>query len=175
MANIPNGISISELERLHKSNISAVRFNLKRGGSERLENLVELSNRLFDSYGWHTELYIDSKHLKELKTTLEQIPRFSIDHLGLSKAGLLELYYWAEKGVKIKATGFGRLDFNPVNIMKKIYAINPSSLMFGTDLPSTRAKVPFTVNDLKLIKDNFSNTEQKNIFYENAIEWYGKN
>ena len=119
VANIPIGIKNSELERLSESNICAVRFNLKRGGSESLENLVELSNRLYNSYGWHTELYVDSKNLKELKSTLEQIPRFSIDHLGLSKTGLMDLYYWAEKGVKIKATGFGRLDFNPIAIMKK--------------------------------------------------------
>ncbi len=175
VANIPIGLSLNELERLNKSNICAVRFNLKRGGSERLENLVELSNRLFDNYGWHTELYVDSNDLKELKTTLEQIPKFSIDHLGLSKAGLWELYYWAEKGVKIKATGFGRVDFDPISVMKKIYSITPNSVMFGTDLPSTRAKVPFTVKDLKLIKDNFSENEQKRIFSKNAIEWYRKN
>jgi len=174
VANIPISVSINELERLNKSNICAVRFNLKRGGSERLENLIELSNMLFDNYGWHTELYVDSNDLKELKTILQQIPKFSIDHLGLSKAGLTELYYWAEKGVKIKATGFGRVDFNPISVMKKIYSINPNSLMFGTDLPSTRAKTPFSVKDLKLIQDNFSDNERKRIFYKNAIEWYRK-
>jgi len=175
VANIPIGLSIAELNRLNKSNVCAVRFNLKRGGSERLENLIELSNSLFDNYGWHTELYVDSKDLKNLKTILKKIPKFSIDHLGLSKAGLTELYYWAEKGVKIKATGFGRVDFNPISVMKKIYSINPNSLMFGTDLPSTRAKTPFTVKDLKLIQENFSDNEQKQIFYKNAIEWYRKN
>ena len=172
VANIPIVMKKSELERLNQSNIRAVRFNLKRGGSESLENLVELSNNLYDKYGWNTELYVDSKNLKELKTTLEKIPKFSIDHLGLSKAGLSELYYWAEKGVKIKATGFGRLDFNPTEVMKRIHSINPNSLMFGTDLPSTRAKRPFTSDHLKLIKDSFSESEQKKILYENAIKWY---
>jgi len=172
VANIPIVMKKSELERLNQSNIRAVRFNLKRGGSESLENLVELSNNLYDKYGWNTELYVDSKNLKELKTTLEKIPKFSIDHLGLSKAGLSELYYWAEKGVKIKATGFGRLDFNPTEVMKRIHSINPNSLMFGTDLPSTRAKRPFTFDHLKLIKDSFSESEQKKILYENAIKWY---
>lgn len=175
VANIPIGINKSELERLNQSNIRAVRFNLKRGGSEILGNLVELSNRLYERYSWHTELYVDSKNLKELKTTLEQIPKFSIDHLGLSETGLGDLYYWAEKGVKIKATGFGRLDFNPIDIMKKIYSINPNSLMFGTDFPSTRAKTPFTFDHLKMINDNFSDSEQKRILYQNAVDWYGKN
>lgn len=175
VANIPIGMKKNELEKLNQSNIRAVRFNLKRGGSESLENLVELSNRLYDEYSWHTELYVDSKNLKELKSILEQIPKFSIDHLGLSKTGLADLYYWAEKGAKIKATGFGRLDFNPIEVMKKIHSINPNSLMFGTDLPSTRAKEPFTFDHLEMIKDNFSENEQIRILYENAIDWYGKN
>lgn len=175
VANIPIGMKKNELEKLDQSNIRAVRFNLKRGGSESLENLVELSNRLYDEFNWHTELYVDSKHLKELKSILEQIPKFSIDHLGLSKTGLTELYYWAEKGVKIKATGFGRLDFDPIAVMKRIHTINPNSLMFGTDLPSTRAKEPFSSDHLQMIKDNFSENELVKILYENAINWYGKN
>ncbi|MDO5970254.1 amidohydrolase family protein [Flavivirga aquimarina] len=174
VANIPITMENKELKKLNQSNIRAVRFNLKRGGSERLKNLVELSNKLFDNYGWHTELYVDSKSLKELKTTLDQIPKFSIDHLGLSKVGLKDLYYWAEKGVKIKATGFGRLDFNPITAMKKIYSINPDSLMFGTDLPSTRAKTPFTFDHLKWVKDIFSDEAQKKILYQNAVKWYSK-
>ena len=175
VANIPIGMKNSELEKLNESNIRAVRFNLKRGGSESLGNMVELSNKLYESYGWHTELYVDSKDLKELKTTLEQIPKFSIDHLGLSQDGLKDLYYWAEKGVKIKATGFGRVDFNPITIMKKIYSVNPDSLMFGTDLPSTRAKEVFTYKHLERLKDNFSEDEQKRILYQNANDWYKKN
>ena len=174
VANIPIGMKNRELDELNESNICAVRFHLKRGGSESLENMVELSNRLYDNYGWHTELYVDSKDLKELKTTLEQIPEFSIDHLGLSKSGLMDLYYWAENGVKIKATGFGRLDFNPITIMKKIYSINPDSLMFGTDLPSSRAKEHFTYEHLKRLKENFSEDEQEKILYQNANDWYIK-
>lgn len=175
VANIPIEMKQNDLDRLDKSNIIAVRFNLKRGGSEGIDNLVKLSNLLFDKYNWHTELYVDSKDLKELNPILMEIPKFSIDHLGLSREGLLNLYHWAEKGVKIKATGFGRIDFDPMPIMKKIYSINPNSLMFGTDLPSTRAKIPSTVKDIELIKENFTVSEQENIFYRNSEEWYLKN
>ena len=174
VANIPIGITQNDLDRLNKSNIVAVRFNLKRGGSESVDHLVQLSNLLFDKYNWHTELYVDSKDLKELNSILIEIPKFSIDHLGLSIEGISSLYHWAEKGVKIKATGFGRINFDPLPIMKKIYSINPKSLMFGTDLPSTRAKIPFTVKDIELIKENFTASEQENIFYKNAEEWYIK-
>lgn len=172
VANIPVTITDEELDRLNNANIVAVRFNVKRGGSEKIEHIEKLSNRLFHKYGWHTELYIDSKNLGDLKSVLHSIPKFSIDHLGLSESGLDDLYYWVEKGAKVKATGFGRIDFDPIPVMKKIYSINPNALMFGTDLPSTRAKVPFSDKDVEVIRDNFSTDELERIFYKNALEFY---
>lgn len=174
VANIPVEMTKEELDNLNKSNIVAVRFNLKRGGSERIEHMVNLSNRLHEEYNWHTELYVDSKDLPELAPVLRQIPKFSIDHLGLSKKGIPSLYHWAEKGVKIKVTGFGRIDFDPIPVMRKIHSIDPTALMFGTDLPSTRAKIPFSVRNIQLIKENFTAAEQENIFYKNAMDWYLK-
>lgn len=75
----------------------------------------------------------------------------SIDHLGLTKDGTDKLFKLVDQGVKVKATGFGRLDFNPIALMKKIYSINSEALLFGTDLPSTRAKEPFSGGDVDLI------------------------
>lgn len=172
VANIPASISDAEIKRLQNEKVVAVRFNLRRGGSASVNDLERLSNRLFDGFGWHTELYVDSRDLKELKKILSGLRTFSIDHLGLSKEGLAEIFYWAEKGVKIKATGFGRLNFNPVPVLKKIYRINPDALMFGTDLPSTRAEPAFSEKDIILIKDSFSEEEQEKIFCTNALEWY---
>lgn len=174
VANIPHDISDNELNRLNEAGIVAVRFNVKRGGSEKLEYIEKLSNDLYDKFNWHTELYIDSKDLHDLKPVLSNIPKFSIDHLGLSEDGLKDLCYWVSKGAKVKATGFGRVDFNPVSIMKQIYSINPQALMFGTDLPSTRAKIPFSQKDINLITDHFSAEEQEHIFCANALDWYRK-
>ncbi|WP_027378750.1 amidohydrolase family protein [Chryseobacterium daeguense] len=174
VANIPADITDTEIQRLHMANIVAVRFNVKRGGSEKIEYIEKLSNYLFDKFGWHTELYIDSKDLKSLKSVLQNIPKFSIDHLGLSKDGLEDLYFWVEKGIKVKATGFGRIDFDPISVMRNIYKINPNALMFGTDLPSTRAKIPFSEEHIKMVTDNFSDAELENIFYKNALNWYKK-
>lgn len=174
VANIPATISDEELEKLNKANVVAVRFNVKRGGSEKIQHIERLSNDLFDKYDWHTELYIDSKDLNGLKSVLQNLPQFSIDHIGLSKEGLKDLYYWVEKGAKVKATGFGRIDFDPISVMKTIYQINPNALMFGTDLPSTRAKIPFSEKDVQLVKENFATEELENILYKNALEWYKK-
>jgi predicted TIM-barrel fold metal-dependent hydrolase len=175
VANIQHDISDDELKRLNKAGIAAVRFNVKRGGSEKLQYIEKLSNDLYNRFNWHTELYIDSKDLHDLKPILSNIPKFSIDHLGLSEEGLKDLYYWIGKGVKVKATGFGRVDFDPVSVMRQIYSINPQALMFGTDLPSTRAKIPFAQKDVDMIADHFSAEEQENIFYLNAMDWYKKN
>lgn len=174
VANIPFNITDQELIRLNSTNIAAVRFNLKRSSFENIKHIEYLSNYLYEKYAWHIEFYLDSKDLNSLKPILQNIPLFSIDHLGLSKDGLKDLYYWVEKGMKIKATGFGRIDFNPIPVMKSIYQINPKALMFGTDMPSTRVKVPFTNRDVKLIEDNFSTDELDRIFYKNALEWYRK-
>jgi len=174
VANIPVNITSEELEILNNANVVAVRFNLKRGGSEKIDHIEKLANQLYDQYGWHTELYVDSAELKELRDVLENIPKFSIDHLGMSDGGLNELYYWVERGVKVKATGFGRVNLDPIAVMKTIYKLNPKALMFGTDLPSTRARVPFSRNDLDQIIENFEPAELSNILYTNAEEWYLK-
>lgn len=174
VANIPIDITNKEIQVLTEKNVTAVRFNLKRGGSAPINHLEYLSNKLFEEFGWHTEFYLDSKDLKVLKPYLDKIQSFSIDHLGLSDKGISELYSWVEKGVKVKATGFGRVDFDPINVMKQIHQINPKALMFGTDLPSTRAKTPFSKADINRIQDHFSEEDQNCIFFDNANNWYSK-
>jgi len=174
VANISKDMDVDLLNKLNEVGVVAVRFNVKRGGSEKIEELEKLSNQLFEQFGWHTELYIDSKDLKDLDKVLKSIPTFSIDHLGLSAEGLKDLYYYVEKGVKIKATGFGRINFDPIPVMKTIHSINPMALLFGTDLPSTRANVPFSVKDIELVQQHFSEKDQEAIFYKNALKWYGR-
>ena len=174
IANIPFDMPDAELDRLNQAGVVAVRFNLKRGGSEQVGHLEYLSTKLHGQYGWHTEFYMDSKDIHGLFPTLRRLPAFSIDHLGLNKIGLSELYKCVELGARIKATGFGRLNFDPVLAMKEIYKINPEALLFGTDLPSTRAKVPFSVQEIDLISEHFSIDEQERIFFKNAQIWYKK-
>jgi predicted TIM-barrel fold metal-dependent hydrolase len=173
VANIPSDLPYPELTRLNDSGVAAVRFNLIRGGSEQLKHIVYLSNKLYIEFGWHSELYLDCKDLKELSSLLLKLPSYSIDHIGLSKSGVNELYKLVEKGVRVKASGFGRLDFDPLSVMKKIMEINPHSLMIGTDLPSTRAKVPFSIKDLDL-GEHFTSEEKDKILFENAQQWYIK-
>lgn len=150
----------------------AVRFNLKRGGSEGTENLERFAKRVHETVGWHTELYVDSRDLPELHKTLIKLPSVSIDHLGLSSAGFSNLLALVENGVNVKATGFGRVDFDIKKVIKEIIAINPNALVFGTDLPSTRAPKSYSDDDLFLVIDAIGEDMARKVFYENAISPY---
>ncbi|HKK01625.1 MAG TPA: amidohydrolase family protein [Desulfuromonadales bacterium] len=148
-------------------------FNLKRGGSEDVTHLERMARRVHDLAGWHVELYVDSKELPELFDTLVTLPAVSIDHLGLSREGLPTLLRLVERGVRVKATGFGRVDFDVRDTLATIDAINPEALMFGTDLPCTRAPRPFRDDDLRLIIETLGEQRAARVLCKNAMEFYG--
>ena len=171
---LPHDTSDERLTQLDKKGVRAIRFNLKRGGSEKIEDLESFSRRVYEKFSWHAELYIDSKELHAISKTLLALPKVSIDHLGFSSAGTDELLKLVEKGMKVKATGFGRVDLNVIDTMKAIMNVNQNALMFGTDLPSTRAKRPFEESDIDLIKDNFEEAQVRKILFENGKEFYAR-
>ena len=171
---LPLTVTDDEILNLHNNGVRALRFNIKRGGSEDLSKLDYFARRVFDLVGWHSELYIDAKELPEIVSTIEQLPAVSIDHLGLSEEGLPHLLNLVDKGIHVKATGFGRVELHVENALKSIYATNPDALMFGTDLPSTRAKRPFEVADIELIQQLFDEKAADKVLYSNALKWYFK-
>ena len=65
--------------------------------------------------------------------------------------GFEDLKALVKQGVYVKAKGFGRIEVEPIAI-KELIDINPDAIMFGTDLPSTRAKRPFSEQDIELIQ-----------------------
>src|SRR5699024_9838025 len=130
---IPFDTSDEEIVRLNKLGVRALRFNVNRGGSEAISRLDYFARRVYELAHWHTELYINSTKLPEIASIIEKLPAVSVDHLGLSKDGFTHLLSLVDKGVKVKATGFGRIDFDSSEAIKKICSINPDALMFGTD------------------------------------------
>lgn len=171
---LPYTVTDEEIISLNKNGVKALRFNIKRGGSEDLSKLDYFARRVYDLVGWHSELYIDSKWLPEIASTIEKLPAISIDHLGLSKEGLPHLLKLVDKGIRVKATGFGRVELNIENVLTLTYDINPDALMFGTDLPSTRAKRHFEYADIELIQGLFDEKATEKILYTNALKWYFK-
>jgi predicted TIM-barrel fold metal-dependent hydrolase len=169
---LPATVSDQEVHELNAAGVRAVRFNLKRGGSEGVEHLEEMARRVHDLAGWHVELYVDSRDLADLKATLLRLPAVSIDHLGLAKEGFRDLLSLIEQGVHVKATGFGRVDFDVRTALKEIASANPDALMFGTDLPSTRAPRPYQDDDLLLLLDALGEDLGKKALYDNAAAFY---
>ncbi|MCI3946542.1 amidohydrolase family protein [Pseudomonas syringae] len=169
---LPASVTDAELDTLDAAGVRALRFNLKRGGSEQLDQLEALALRVHERVGWHSELYIDSRELAEIEARLLKLPAISIDHLGLSGEGLPVVLRLAERGVRVKACGFGRVDFPVREALRDIHAANPHALMFGTDLPSTRAPRPFQADDIVLLTDALGEEGARQALWDNAANFY---
>lgn len=165
-------VTDEELLELDRAGVRAVRFNLKRGGSEEVTYLESLSRRVHALVGWHVELYVDSRELASLYPVLAALPSVSIDHLGLSSAGFPTLLKLVENGVHVKATGFGRVDFDVKTALKELFSANPDALMFGTDLPSTRAPRPYEDDDFELVIEVLGAKAASKVLFENAARFY---
>ena len=172
VAQLPATVADDMLHKLDQAGVRGIRFNLKRGGSEDISQLDYLARRVHDLVGWHVELYVDSRELDGLFTTLVKLPSVSIDHLGLSRDGMPVLLKLVEKGVRVKACGFSRVDFDVAGALKDIHAADAGALMFGTDLPSTRAPRPYDDNDFKLVVDTLGPVSAARVFRENALDFY---
>jgi predicted TIM-barrel fold metal-dependent hydrolase len=169
---LPASTSDAEILDLHAAGIRAIRFNLYRGGSETIDQLGSFARRVHDVAGWHTELYVDAKDLAELADDLIALPAVSIDHLGMSAEGVPTLLALVDKGIRVKATGFGRVSLDVRGTVKRIYEENPDALMFGTDLPSTRARHPFNDRDIDLIGEVIGHAGARKVLWDNARAFY---
>ena len=172
---LPVNVSDAELLELNAAGVRALRFNLKRGGSAELRDLDSMARRVYERVGWHVELYVDSRGLPDIAPVLSTLPAVSIDHLGLSKAGFNTLLTLAEAGVRVKATGFGRVDFDVRCALRDLYSANPGALMFGTDLPSTRAPRPYQEEDFEMVIETLGEEKGRRVLYGNAAEFYRLN
>jgi predicted TIM-barrel fold metal-dependent hydrolase len=169
---LPVSVTDEEITRLDAHGVRAVRFNVRRGGSETLDHLETLARRVDEVAGWHTELYIDAADLPDLMPVLRTLPAVSIDHLGLTEDGLPHLVSLAERGARVKATGFGRVDLEVTKAVQAVVAAAPRALMFGTDLPSTRARRPYHDDDLRLLVDAIGPEHVQAVLHDNAAAFY---
>jgi hypothetical protein len=141
VAQLDRGATDEEILALDAAGVRAVRFNLHRGGDldERL------AVRVHELAGWHAEVYADGRTLAAQEERLRSLPRLSVDHLGLDRAALPVLL---RLGAHVKASGFGRVDLDVAAALREL---DPAKLLFGTDLPGTRAPRPFAPADLDLV------------------------
>jgi predicted TIM-barrel fold metal-dependent hydrolase len=151
------GVSDEAVLALDAAGVRAVRFNVRRGGTldERL------ARRVHELAGWHAEVYAGGRELAALEDRLRKLPRLCVDHLGLDADALPVL---RRLGCMVKATGFGRVD---LDVEATLRALDPDRLLFGTDLPGTRARRPFAPADLELVA-----AIAPQALADNARAWY---
>lgn len=170
---IPADTPSARIRELDAAGVRAVRFNVARGGSADLADMEHLARRVHDEAGWHAEFYIDARTIDErLGARIAALPAVSIDHLGMHADGLPALLRLVEQGVKVKATGFGRVELDPSEAIRAIVAVDPHALMVGTDLPSTRARRPFADADLDLVAQALDPAVVDDVFRINAETFY---
>jgi predicted TIM-barrel fold metal-dependent hydrolase len=160
---LPADVPDAEVLALDAAGVRAVRFNLVRGGSAGVLDLERLGRRVADLAGWHVELYVDATELPAVR-----LARVVVDHLGLSQAGLPALLRAVARGWRVKASGFSRGDLDVGAALRAVADVDPGALLFGTDLPSTRAPRPFADADLELVRE----AGGSRAVWENAVALY---
>lgn len=169
---IPQDCPDEEIARLAAAGVRAVRFNIVRGGAGDFDKLEALARRCHAVAGWHCELYVDASTLAPQIDRLARLPKVSIDHLGMTEAGLPVLLKLVEAGVHVKATGFGRVKLDVARALEAIATANPAMLVFGTDMPSTRAPRPFEAADIDLVETVLGLDQARRVFWDNALALY---
>ncbi|KAA8890149.1 amidohydrolase family protein [Nocardia colli] len=159
-----------EIIELDRIGVRGLRFNLKRAAAD-ITGMTLQALRAHELVGWHVEVYIDGQMLASLQPVISKLPVFCIDHLGMSDEGLPYLLDLVDRGARVKATGFGRVAMSVPDTLRRIHAVNPEALMFGTDLPGTRAGRPFQDSDVDLICDVVG-TDMFAVLEDNARAFY---
>ena len=169
---IPNDYPDAEIVKLGQIGVRAVRFNIFRGRIDSVDEIVALATRCHAVAGWHSEFYADAAALRPHVDRLAKLPQIVIDHLGMTQAGVPVLLDLVAAGCKVKATGFGRTQVDIPKTLEAIAQKNPGALVFGTDIPSTRAKRPFLPSDIELIEKVLGPELARRTFWDNPLALY---
>jgi predicted TIM-barrel fold metal-dependent hydrolase len=169
---IPPDLPDKEIQKLADIGVRALRFNLFRGNIESVDDIAALARRAHAVAGWHAEIYADAAALKPHVAALSKLPQISVDHLGMTEAGLPVLLELVGAGCKVKATGFGRVHLDVSKALEAIARKNPNALVFGTDMPSTRAKRPFEPADIDLVEGVLGPDLARRAFWDNPLDFY---
>jgi predicted TIM-barrel fold metal-dependent hydrolase len=168
---IPNDYPDAKIAKLGALGVRAVRFNVFRGRNV-VDDIVALATRCHSVAGWHSEIYADVAALKPHVEKLSKLPQLCIDHLGMTEAGVPVLLDLVTAGCKVKATGFGRVKLDVPKALERIALKNPNALVFGTDIPSTRAERPFMPSDIDLMEKVLGPDLAKKAFWDNPLTLY---
>lgn len=171
--NADTSLSDAALRSLADAGVRGLRHNLYRGVAASVRDELSLANRAWQVAGLHTQIYADAALLRPFVRQLAKLgPRLVIDHLGMTEAGLPVVLELVDAGAKVKATGFGRVSLDVPRALEQIAGHSTTALMFGTDLPSTRAARPFRASDITLLRDVLGEEIASAALHGNAASYY---
>jgi predicted TIM-barrel fold metal-dependent hydrolase len=169
---IPNDYPDAEIVKLDAIGVRAVRFNVFRGRIDSVDDIVALATRAHAVAGWHSEIYADAAALKPHIDKLAKLPQLCVDHLGMTEEGIPVLLDLVAAGCKVKATGFGRVKLDVPKALESVAKKSPDALVFGTDIPSTRAQRPFQASDIDLVEQVLGPELANKAFWDNPLALY---
>lgn len=167
---LPLDATDNDIIELDKAGVRGLRFNLRRAAID-IATMTQHAVRAHELVGWHVEMYADGTMLASLEPVVTKLPALSVDHLGMAEEALPYLLNLVDRGARVKASGFGRLNFDVAEAMRRIHAVNPAALMFGSDLPAARAARAFRRGDLDTIADAVGD-DLPAVLSENAHDFY---
>jgi predicted TIM-barrel fold metal-dependent hydrolase len=169
---IPNDYPDDAVAKLNALGIRGVRFNMFRGRIDAMDEVLALATRCHAVAGWHAEIYADAAALKPHVGALSKLPQLCIDHLGMTQAGVPVLLDLVAAGCKVKASGFGRVKLDVPKTLASVAQTSPQALVFGTDIPSTRAERPFMPSDIDLMENVLGPELARKAFWDNPLALY---
>lgn len=172
VAQLETDAPAASIRALDAAGVRALRFNLFRGGVRDFDGIEAFARRVHDLAGWHAEFYVDGASLAPIAARLAGLPRIVIDHLGMTADALPRVLDLVAGGAKVKATGFGRVSLDVAATLRAIADVDDTALMFGTDLPSTRARRPFEAADVALLRAALGPERAAKAMWSNALGLY---
>ena len=169
---VANDVPDTEIVRLNNAGVRGLRFNMFRNSIADVDDVIALARRAHAIAGWHAEIYADAATLKPHVAALGKLPQIAIDHLGMSTEGVPILLDLVRAGAKVKATGFGRVTMDVPATLSAIATVSDSALIFGTDMPSTRARRAFQADDIDLVEQVLGPVLARRAFWENSRALY---
>ena len=163
---VPDNISTTELDDMHRLGVRGIRINITEEPHSVAEIALKIAStvKLCQRNDWHLQIFLRADRLTELASTLAKLPiDCVIDHFGLippqdvphaAENALVELLEVGRIWVKI--SGAYRVgdetnnDFNDPKIgamARRFFRANPERVVWGTDWPHTPVHGAVAVDD----------------------------
>jgi D-galactarolactone isomerase len=194
VAVVKRGVTDTELERLTKGGMCALRIMTLHGGTLGFDVMDELMARVH-AFGWHANIQLDGRELPKVEAQIKRLPgRFVIDHTGkflepvaadhAAFRSLLNLLdtgrCWVKLSAPYETSKTGAPKYEDVSrLARALVKHAPHRMLWASNWPHPSARKPQPPDDadlLDLLLDWAPEEPvRRRILSENPAELYGFN